>query len=52
MDSIAQNQSNERAEAMAQDDFEVSDESLLRAAGCDAALQPPTRLTAPGAPCF
>jgi hypothetical protein len=52
MDHIEQDQSNERADSMAQDEFEVSDESLLRAAGCDAAQQPPTRLMAPGAPCF
>jgi hypothetical protein len=52
MDHIAQDQSYESAEISAQDDFEVSDEALLRAAGCDAAQQPPTHGRPPGIPCF
>jgi len=52
MDHVTQDQSHERAEATAQGDFEVNDESLLRAAGCGAAQLPPTGLAMPGKPCF
>jgi hypothetical protein len=52
MDHIEQDQSNDRTDSTAQDDFAVSDESLLRAAGSDAMLQQPaTRLMSPGFPC-